>query len=157
MSIKKASRLSLALAAALAITVACDVESSNTSTPTTPAPPTQLGVTGRWSTDITVQGVSARMEWTLTQSATSVSGPVLVSLANGIVLLNGSLTGTVNGSSMPYTITVTQGNIPAQPTCAGQFGGTMTVAAATMSGSMALVSSNCSITFPANSITLTKQ
>jgi hypothetical protein len=156
MSIKKASRLGLALAVALTTTVACDVESSSSPTPTTPTP-TPSGVSGRWSTDVTVQGITARMLWTLTQSSTSVSGPVLVSLPNGIVLLNGSLTGTVSGSSMPYTITVVQGNIPAQPTCAGQFGGTMTVATTTMAGSMALMSSNCAITFPINSVTLTKQ
>jgi hypothetical protein len=83
-----------------------------------------------------------------------------VGLANGIVLLNGSLTGTLTGSSMAYTIAVAQGGIPTQPTCTGQLGGTMTVTSGTVStmiGPMTLISSNCTLQLPSANLTLTKQ
>jgi len=131
---------------------------SDKSTPTSPAL-TQIDVTGRWATDISIQGLTGRMTWTLTQSGGGVTGPVLVSLSNGFVLLNGFLTGTLTGSSLAYTITVAPGGVPNQPACSGQLGGTMIVtagAAQTMTGPMAVTSSNCSLQLPATAITLTK-
>jgi len=133
---------------------ACDDKS-----PTTPAP-TQIDVTGRWATDITVQTIPTRMTWTLTQTGTAVTGPVLVGLANGIVLFNGFLTGTLTGSSLAYTITVGPGGIPSQPTCTGQLGGTMAVSfgvVSSMVGPMSLISSNCTLQLPSTNLTLTKQ
>ena len=142
------------LAATSLVAIGCDDK-------TTPTAPTPLDVTGRWATDITIQTVPTRMTWTLTQSATgSVTGPALVGLGNGIVLLNGFLTGTLTGSSLAYTITVASGGIPTQPTCTGQLGGTMTVtsgAVSTMVGPMTLISSNCTLQLPSTSVTLTKQ
>jgi len=129
------------------------------STPTTPAP-TQIDVSGRWAADITLQGITARMTWMLTQTGGGVTGPVLVSLSSGTVLLNGFLTGTITGSSLAYTIAVGPGGIPNQPTCSGQLGGTMTItigAVSTMAGPMSVLASNCSIQLPSSSITLTKQ
>ena len=143
------------LIAALVTLVAC----GDKSTPTNPAP-TQLDVSGRWATDISVQGITGRMTWTLTQTGGGVTGPVLVSLPSGFVLLNGFLTGTLTGPSMAYTIAVGPGGIPSQPTCSGQLGGTMIVTAAvvsTMSGPMSVISSNCPLQLPVNAITLTKQ
>ena len=140
---------------ALVVAVAC----GDKSTPTTPAP-TQLDVSGRWATDITVQGVTGRMTWTLAQTGGGVTGPVLVSVSSGFVLLNGFLTGTVTGTSMAYTIAVGPGGIPSQPTCSGQLGGTMTVTSgvvSTMTGPMSVIASNCPIQLPVNAITLTKQ
>jgi len=145
----------LALLAAISlVAIACDDNK-------TPTAPTQLDVTGRWATDIAIQTVPTRMTWTLTQGATgNVSGPVLVGLANGIVLLNGILTGTLTGTSLAYTIAVAPGGIPSQPTCTGQLGGTMTVTSgpvSTMVGPMTLVSSNCTLQLPSTNVTLTKQ
>jgi hypothetical protein len=143
--------LSMALALSAA---AC----SDKSTPTSPAP-TQIDVTGRWATDISIQGLTGRMTWTLTQSSGGVSGPVLVSLTNGFVLLNGFLTGTLTGTSLAYSITVAPGGVPNQPACSGQLGGTMTVtvgAVSTMTGPMSVVSSNCSLQLPSTAITLTR-
>jgi hypothetical protein len=131
---------------------------SDKSTPTSPAP-TQIDVTGRWATDISIQGLTGRMTWTLTQSSGGVSGPVLVSLTNGFVLLNGFLTGTLTGTSLAYTITVAPGGVPNQPACSGQLGGTMTVSigtVSTMTGPIAVTSSNCSLQLPSSAITLTK-
>jgi hypothetical protein len=134
---------------------------NETTTPDSPSQPTQLTVTGRWTGDLTVQGVTGRTTWTLTQTGTSVTGPVTVSLPTGTVLLNGTLTGTLNGTSLPYMIAVPANGIPTQPTCTGQLGGTMTVnsnsSVPTMTGPIAVLSTNCSIAFSSNIFTLTRQ
>jgi hypothetical protein len=100
------------------------------------------------------------MVWSLTQNNSAVSGPVLLTLPTGTVLLNGTLQGTLTGTSLPYTIAVVPGNIPSQPACAGQLSGTMTVnnaATPTMSGPLGVTSSSCTIQFQTSNITLTKQ
>src|SRR5262245_823254 len=47
-----------------------------------------LNLTGTWNGPIVVDTNEARMSWNLTQVNDVVSGPVLVVLPNGIVLLN---------------------------------------------------------------------
>jgi hypothetical protein len=134
---------------------ACD----NNKTPTTPAP-TQIDVTGRWAGDLSFQGVTARTTWTLTQSGNAVTGPVILALPSGTVLLNGSLTGTMTGPSLAYTIAVAPGGIPLQPSCTGQLGGTMTVTqltTSTMSGTIGVTTSTCPIQFSSSTLVLTKQ
>ena len=129
-------------------------------TPATPSQVTRLTVTGRWTGDLTFQDVTGRMTWTLTQNGTAVTGPVIIGLTSGTVLLNGTLTGTLDGSSLTYTIAVAPNGIPSQPTCMGQLGGTMTVSSGTvptMAGSIAILSANCSILFSGTSFTLTRQ
>jgi hypothetical protein len=146
----------IAAAAVVLVAAAC----SDKSTPATPTPTPQISVTGTWVGDVTVLNTQTRMTWTLTQSGTAVSGPVLLGLPSGTVLMNGFLTGSVNGSSMPYTITVGPGGIPSQPTCAGQVGGTMTIAIAassTLSGTSSVTGSNCTPPFPGGTLTLTRQ
>ena len=99
------------------------------------------------------------MTWTLTQTGASATGPVLVGLTSGTVLFNGFLTGTLSGSSLAYTITVSPGGVPNQPACTGQLGGAMTVTmgnASKMAGPMSVIGSNCAIQMPGNSFTLTK-
>jgi len=156
MSSKRTAALLAAFFIQSIVTGACSFESK--STPLAPTP-NQIDVTGRWTTDITVQGISGRMTWTLTQSGGSATGPVLVGLPSGTVLFNGFLTGTVAGSSFPYTITVGPGGVPNQPSCTGQLGGTMTItmgAVSRMVGPMAVIGSNCAIQLPGASVTLTK-
>jgi len=125
--------------------------------PSTPTP-AQIDVTGRWTGDLSVQGAAGRMMWTLTQTNAAVAGPVAVLLPSGTVVLNGFLTGTMSGSSLTYAISVGPNGIPSQPTCGGQVGGTMTVAAASasMAGSIAVISSNCTIQFASGNFAMTK-
>ena len=131
----------------------------NDRAPTTPGP-TQIDVTGRWTGDLTFQGATARMMWTLNQTGSAVTGPVVLALPSGTVLLNGVLNGTMTGSSLAYVITVSPGGIPLQPACSGQLGGTMMVTQAptsTMNGNIAVTSSTCAIQFSSTGIALTKQ
>ena len=117
-------------------------------------PPTQaIDLTGTWRGNFAVQTVTSEMVWTLTQSGTSVSGPVLVRLPNGVVLLNGFLTGALSGSSLAYTISVGQQGIPSQPACAGRLGGTMTArtgTTSTLTGGYTVTSTTCTPPFAAS-------
>jgi hypothetical protein len=113
-------------------------------------PSAAIDLTGTWRGNFAVQSVTAEMVWTLTQSGTSVTGPVLVRLPSGIVLLNGFLTGTLSGSTLTYTISVGQQGIPSQPACAGQLGGTMTArtgSTSTLTGGYTVTSSTCTPPF----------
>src|ERR1051326_2310204 len=124
------TRLAAAIACALAL---CGCDDSNT--PSTPT--TQATVTGRWTGDLSIQGLTGQMVWTLTQTGTSVTGPATIGLPSGVILVNGTLSGTLTGNSLAYSIAVGQSGVPSQPACTGQFAGTMTVSAgpvSTMSG-----------------------
>jgi len=129
-----------------------------TTSTTQPSEPNSL--TGVWSGDITLQGVSGRMTWTLTQNNASVSGPVLVLLPTGTVLLNGALTGTLSGSTLTYVINIGAGAIPSLPTCTGQLGGSATVTfgntTSTVAGAYSVVSSSCAVPLSSGTFTLTK-
>lgn len=140
----------------LALLSAC----SSDMAPAVPTTTQQGDLSGNWSGGLTVGGAAARMTWTLSQSNANVTGPVLVGLPNGVVLLNGLLTGTVAGSTLTYTILVSPGGIPTQPQCVGQLGGTMMAAIgmpSTLTGSYAVVSSTCTTPFNGGNLTLTKQ
>lgn len=100
------------------------------------------------------------MTWTLSQTNAAVTGPALLSLTSGIVLMNGFLTGTMSGTTLTYTISVGPGGIPLQPTCTGQLGGTMAVSfgtVSTMTGTPTVTSSTCPVPIPVGAITLTRQ
>ena len=119
-----------------------------------------LNLTATWAGPIVVGDTEARMSWNLTQVNSVVTGPATVLLSNGIVLLNGFLTGTLTGQTLSYTIAVGNGGVPSRPTCAGQLTGNMTVTAGTTStliGPMGVSSSNCTPPFDTSTITLTRQ
>jgi hypothetical protein len=132
-------RLTVALMATAWLGAGC----SSSLSPSTPPTSTSLNLSGTWKGDFAVQDIPAQMTWTLTQTGTAVTGPVLVKLPNGIVLLNGSLTGTLTGSSLAYTISVGPQGIPSQPACVGQLGGTMT---ATTTGATSMLAGNYAVT-----------
>ena len=125
--------------------------------PSPPATAGSLNLSGTWKGDFAVQGIAAQMSWTLTQTASAVTGPVLVKLPNGIVLLNGVLTGTLTGSSLAYTISVGPQGIPSQPACTGQLAGTMAATTATLTGDYTVPSATCTPPFGATgNISLTR-
>ncbi len=134
--------------------------SSNSSQTMPSAPQAPFTLTGTWSGDMALEGTSARMTWTLTQTGTSVFGPVLVLLPSGVVLMNGTFAGSLASSVVSYTITVLAGGIPSKPACTGQLAGSATAtpgAPATLAGSYTLSASTCSTPFSSGSFTLTRQ
>src|SRR5262245_51041049 len=148
-----------AFIAATALLCVVVIGCSDKSTPNVPSP--SINLTGTWVGTITVLQTPAQMTWTLTQSdATTVTGPVLLRLSSGTVLLNGFLTGALAGSTLTYTIAVGPGGIPTQPTCAGQVAGTMTAnigTVSTLTGTSAVTGSNCTPPLPGGTLTLTRQ
>ena len=147
----------IVLCCSVGLTIAC---SDKGQAPTTTPTPQTTNVAGTWTGQVSALGTSARMTWTLSQTGTSVTGPVLLSLSNGAVLLNGFLTGSVSGTTLTYLISVGPGGIPLQPSCAGQITGTMAVTiggVSTMAGTPTISSSTCAPPFPAGPLTLTKQ
>lgn len=142
----------LALVLLLGLASACSSKTPAAAT----APP---DVTGTWTGSITVQATTARMTWTLAQTNTSVTGPANIGLTSGTVLLNGFLTGTMNGSTLTYTISVGPGGIPNQPACVGQLGGTMNASIgvpSTLTGPLNVTSSTCTVPISTGTITLTR-
>jgi hypothetical protein len=122
--------------------------------------PVAIDLSGRWVGNINVLNMSAQIAWTLTQTNGSVTGPALLGLSNGTVLLNGFVTGTLSGSTFTYTISVSPGGVPTQPNCSGQIGGTMTATigvTSTLDGTSAVTSSNCAPALPGGHLTLTRQ
>ena len=121
-----------------------------TSSKSTTAPTPTIDLTGTWVGTLAVSGTTARMTWTLTQTNNTVTGPVLVTLPTGVVLLNGTLAGMLTGSSLAYTIAIGSGGIPSRPSCSGQLGGTMTAtigATSTLSGTYSVTSATCTPPF----------
>ena len=148
-------RFLIGLGASLALALSAVACSDNSMSMT--APSQTLNLTGSWVAGLTYSGVTGNMTWTLTQSGTTVTGPVTVGIATGIIFLNGTLNGTLTGTTLAYTITVPSGGLPLQPGCSGQLQGTMTATATTMTGPLSLASSTCSAPIPNQTLTMTKQ
>ena len=121
-----------------------------------------IDLTGSWSGDLTVQGSPALMRWTLAEPAggTAVSGSALVSMPDGFVLLNGVLTGSIDGSTLTFSITVGAGGIPSQPACSGRIDGSGAVATATapptLTGTLTVAASSCSAPISNGPFTLSR-
>ncbi len=118
--------------------------------------PTNL--TGTWRGNITVSNITAIMTWTLTQTGSAVTGPVVIGLPSGTVLMNGNVAGTLSGSTLPFTLTVPPGGIPTQPGCSGQITGANGVTgSSTMNGTYTVASSTCTTGLTNGTFTLTRQ
>ena len=124
--------------------------------PTEPTNPT-TSLTGVWRGNITVNNVSATMTWTLTQTGTSVAGPVVIALPTGVVLMNATVAGTLSGTTLAFTVTVAPGGIVLQPGCSGQIAGANTVmSSTTMNGAYSVVNSTCTTGLTNGTFTLTR-
>jgi hypothetical protein len=133
--------------------------SACTTTSTTAPESSTVDLTGTWTGTLTVQGIPVLVKWTLSQTGANISGSALALLADGTVLTNGSLTGTMSGSTLTYTITVGPGGIPAQPSCTGQLQGSLAVQLGLtpiMNGSLSLVSATCTPPVSSGSLALSK-
>jgi hypothetical protein len=140
------------LAVALIVFAACDQQP--------PAAPSnqQTNVTGTWRGTISVDSTPAVMTWTLTDAAGSISGPVLIGLPTGSVLLNGMLAGTLTGTALSFTVSVPPGGVLSQPGCSGQIGGTSTLASSsTMNGAYTVAASTCPTGLTSGTFSLARQ
>jgi hypothetical protein len=125
--------------------------------PTEPTNPA-TDLTGTWRGTIPVNNLSSTMTWTLTHTGTSVTGPVMIALPSGAVLMNGTVAGTLSGTNLGYTVTVPPGGVVLLPGCSGQIAGANMVASATtMNGAYSVVNSTCAIGLTNGTFTLTRQ
>ena len=140
-----------ALLVAAILSTACGDEM-----PTEPTNPA-TSLTGVWRGNITVNNVSTTMTWTLTQTGTSVAGPVVIALPTGVVLMNGTVAGTLSGTTLAFTVTVPPGGIVSQPGCSGQITGANAVmSSTTMNGAYSVVNSTCTTGLTNSTFTLTR-
>jgi hypothetical protein len=147
--------LPITLLLGLASLPACS-ESGSTTTPS----PTTTQIGGTWNGSVTVSGSDGRMTWVLSQNGTAITGPVSIGLSSGIILLNGTFSGTLTGTTLSGSIAVSPGGIPVYPSCTGQLSATMNVtlgSVSTMNGPVALVSSTCPVPFTTSTVTMTRQ
>ncbi len=129
--------------------------------PETPVPPgqprTPEGLAGTWTGDLPDIPGTPQMTWTLRESGDTVAGHVTVALPGGFTLMDGTLAGTLSGSTLTYTVTVVAGAIPAAPSCAGQVTGTAGVTPDRLTGSASVASSSCLPPMTTMGFVLTRQ
>jgi general secretion pathway protein D len=119
--------------------------------------PADLDLTGTWLGTLTTLPGAPQMIWTLTEAGTSVDGSVVVSL-QGLVLLNGTLAGTLtNATTLSDTITVPEGGLPTAPTCSGQLTGSAALTPLALNGAASPGAISCVSPISTVTFTLTKQ
>lgn len=67
------------------------------------------------------------MTWSLTDAAGAVRGPATIATPLKSVVLTGTLSGSLNGSTLTWTIDVPAGGVAGQPSCTVTVAGTATV------------------------------
>jgi hypothetical protein len=117
--------------------------------------PSTTNIGGTWTGNLTTPAGTERVSWILTQSGSSVNGTVSVVDPTALPLFNGTLSGTLTGSTLTYAVTIPAGGVPAIPTCTGHVDGTMTVSGSSMSGSFT-GTSTCQVPISGGTLTLAK-
>ena len=128
-------------ASALSLVVAINL--SGGCSPSSPSP---VNLTGTWSGTLgpSMSGTALRMVWTVTQNGTSVSGPVTLSKPNEIAEFPGTLSGTLNGSSLSLSYAVPAGSVPGFASCAISGTGSAGAGTVAISGTLNVTYSSCS-------------
>src|SRR6185369_9825881 len=117
----------------LAFTLGC--RSDSPSSPTNNSTTSTLNLAGRWSGNVSDSSGPGTGTFTLTQSGSSVSGPMAGRDTATGLNVSGSLQGTLNGSTLTFTITVPVGGYPgAFSVCSSTSTGTASVTATQISG-----------------------
>ena len=123
-----------------------------------PASPSQmLDLSGTWRGTVGIDMASAQMTWTLTQTNAAITGPATVALPNGIVLMNGTVAGTLSNVVLTYTLNVPPGGVTLIPSCSGQVAGTMTATSPhVLNGTYQLVTSSCATGLTNGTLTMNR-
>ena len=146
-----------AILCALLGAFACNGE--QTPTPTEPTQPTAppVDVTGTWSGSAADSSGSGQMTWRLTQANSAINGTLVILDTDTGVNGQGSVTGTVAGSSISFSIAIAAGGFDAPfATCTSSVSGTATVSSPTITGTYT-GSNSCTGPISAGQLTLSKQ
>lgn len=125
-----------------------------------PAAPV-LNLTGTWYGLITDPffGTESTLTWQVTQTGNSIGGTLLSTNTNNIIIV-GTISGTVSGTDLNYTMSVPAGGVQSPPfaDCAVDFSGSATLTGTTIIGTYSGTGSgSCPGTFSDAQLSLTKQ
>lgn len=95
------------------------------------------------------------MAWQLTQSGDAVTGSVAIADAFGVIVARGTMSGTLSGSSLSFSITIPAGGFTGDPSCAASATGAASVTPSSLAGSYN--GTSCTGAFAAGTLTLSKQ
>lgn len=125
-------------------------------TVTTPQTPT-LSLAGLYSGGASDSSGSGVLSWNLSTSGTAVSGGVSAQTTFGAVTFTGTVTGTLAGTTLTFSIAIPAGGLAGAPACSVDITGTAEgVTASTISGTYA-GTSTCSAPFNNGRFTLNKR
>lgn len=134
--------------------------STGSTTQPSPAPTTPSGTTadvnGSWRGTATDSSGPGAMVWQITQSGTSFSGTVTITDTSTGLTARGTISGTVSGSSIQFSIAIPAGGFETMPTCTASATGSGSIAGSTITGTYS-GSSTCSGSISSGQITLNKQ
>ena len=123
----------LAFTAALGLAVVVTACSKNEATG--PSDPPPASAAGNWSGSASDQSGAGTMTWVLTQNGSAVSGSMTMTDQGSGVTGRGSVSGTVTGSTLQFTLTVPAGGFDAPfSACTTNVNGSASVSATALSG-----------------------
>jgi hypothetical protein len=120
-----------------------------------PPPPPPLNLNGAYSGDGDAFLGLGRMRWVLSHAGSAVDGIVTVTNPQGATTARGTLAGTLNGSSLSFTIAMPAGGLTAVPSCSASIEGLADVTSSAIGGPFSGTAS-CSTSF-AGHFALTKE
>ena len=140
------------LMAAMSVLNGCGGGSSPAS-PSAPSAPIDLA--GMWAGSASDSSGPGLMSWQLTQSGGSFSGTAVVSDPAGARVAQGTVSGTLSGSALQFSIAVPAGGFN-EAACTASVTGSGAATATTITGTYSGTQS-CSGAFTSGSLTLSKQ
>lgn len=115
---------------------ACGTSTSSPASPTTNAQTSAASVTGTWAGAASDTAGSDKLTWTLSQTGAAMTGTMTINDAGRGMMGNGTMQGTVNGSTMTFHMTVPSGG----------FNGTMSACAMGVDGQATMSSDGHTMT-----------
>lgn len=136
----------------------CGGSSGSTgATSPTPTPPAPASLTGTWSGPASDSTGPGAMAWQITQTGTSFSGTVTMTDTSTGLTGRGSVSGTVSGSSIHFSITVPAGGFDSPfASCTASVTGDGQASSSSITGTYS-GSSSCNGTIGSGKLTLNKQ
>jgi hypothetical protein len=139
---------------ACVVLVACS-EGGGSNTPTSPTP--SGGLTGTWRGTASDSSGPGQMTWQLNQTGNSFSGTMTMTDTATTLTGRGSVSGTVSGSNLHFTITIQAGGFDAPYNgCTAQVDGDAELSATTITGSYSGTNS-CAGSVASGQLSLSKQ
>jgi hypothetical protein len=102
-------RMSILVIVGLLTVAACGGSASSPVAPTTTSSGTVASLSGTWTGTSSDSSGQDKMVWTLTQNANATSGMVNMSDTTRNMMGNGSMQGTISGSTLTFHMTVPTG------------------------------------------------